>query len=62
VVLFNEHTRLDDLKKVSNPGANPTTRVIRFGDFSPNWAIVYSGQFYENYRISQPFWTTFSPW
>jgi hypothetical protein len=30
------------------------------GEFSPFWAIVYFGQFFEKYRSIPKFWATFS--
>jgi hypothetical protein len=36
-----------------------TVRVTRLGEFSPKWAIVYFGQFFENCRSSLHFFATF---
>jgi hypothetical protein len=37
-----------------------SARVTRLGEFSPNAPFFYFGQFFENYRISTYFGTTFS--
>jgi hypothetical protein len=36
-------------------------RVIRLGEFSPVVLLFTEGQFFENCRSSQNFWTAFIP-